>query len=221
MIAVALGIAIGLISPLSRALFSDGGSLKIFGDVLKIVGQPAIPASNVVMAGSVFHGIVAASNATGCGAWLARWIGCGGDTAVKPSEHQLRSTESSLSQSSAMGSPDASGHEAIHPQLLMAGTVLCAWRLVGFPLIALGLYYLASLAQSGLLGAAPDTDPALRMVIITLGSVPSAQFCLMVCSQLGLTRANAELALVYAAMYPLSLVTLMLFLTLGMLLVFG
>lgn len=162
-VAVAGGITIGLITPLSSALFEDGGSLKIFGDVLIIVGQPAIPASNVVLAGSVYHGIVAASNALGCGPWLSKaWQSC--------------CFTRELARASSENDDDGKEQdkEKIHPQLFLAGSVLCAWRLLGFPAIALGLYYLASLANSGLLGASDDTDPVLRMVIVTLGSVPSA-----------------------------------------------
>jgi len=65
-----IGVIIGLAYPIRDALFDQHGSLKLFGDVMSITGQPAVPASNIVMAGSIFHGIAAAVEAFG---WMEWW----------------------------------------------------------------------------------------------------------------------------------------------------
>jgi predicted permease len=55
-VAIAIGILVGL-TPLQGALFERGGSLLPVGDVVATLGAAAIPMSNLVLAGSLFHGL--------------------------------------------------------------------------------------------------------------------------------------------------------------------
>lgn len=51
------GVVIGLSGPLRSLLFVPGGALQPIGDVLALVGQPSVPCSNLILGGSLYHGL--------------------------------------------------------------------------------------------------------------------------------------------------------------------
>jgi predicted permease len=57
-IGIAIGVAIGLTPPLRTALFTRGGVLQVLGDVITLLGTPSIPLSNLLLAASLYHGVV-------------------------------------------------------------------------------------------------------------------------------------------------------------------
>lgn len=56
-VAIFMGMGIGLWGGLRKAMFQRGGWLQPLGDVVNLLGQPSIPLSNLILAGSLFHGI--------------------------------------------------------------------------------------------------------------------------------------------------------------------
>lgn len=52
------GVVIGLSDGLHWLLFVPGGPLQPVGDVLALVGQPSVPCSNLILGGSLYHGLL-------------------------------------------------------------------------------------------------------------------------------------------------------------------
>ena len=57
MVGIGVGVVIGLIEPLRTAFFVRGGLLQSIGDITAMLGTPCVPLSNLVLAGSLYHGV--------------------------------------------------------------------------------------------------------------------------------------------------------------------
>jgi predicted permease len=116
----------------------------------------------------------------------------------------------------------ATGKPVEPPLSLRTGIALILARLVVCPAILFLLMMAAEGMRLPLIGGDPaTTDPVLRLLILVESCVPAGQSVLLLCQMNGNIRAAKDLSIVYVIMYPLSLISMTVALSIAMSIVFG
>lgn len=325
MLGIAIGVVVGMWPALGSAMFGADGWLAPVGGVTTLLGAPSVPISNLILGGSLYHGIVdllaarrrrraePVSSLAGSAppaplaaldaeaARTDQW-----DAVVVPTTREppavatvaaatVRPVARSSSSLDGVAFPSSSPHTLGSPSLAAAaapatggaahqplddlavpcaasptppprltpsppaalpaapptvppqspsaalaiptaGTpppaagasismrtamLLVVTRLVLCPAILITLFLIASRSGIRWLGASAANDPILRLLIVVEAASPSAQSVLLLCQLTSNAQAAKDLSLVYVAMYPLSLLTMTVALSVGMSEVFG
>lgn len=103
---------------------------------------------------------------------------------------------------------------------LRLGALLLAARLVVCPALLFGLFAACVAGAVPVLAPAPG-DSVLALLILVEACAPSAQSVLLLCQMTGQARAAKSLSVVFLAMYPASLVTMTVWISVAMAMVFG
>jgi hypothetical protein len=217
------------------------------GSVIETFGNALVPVSNLVLAGSLYHGSIdtikrlSGGKIPGedcCRARVRRACCrscvvclCGRD------ETGAEASPGGTASSGSIVSVDASGpvpSSGLYDEQLSWSAIgaIIVLRLVLAPAASFGLYALFQYAKVPLLVppggsmAAPEAvearaDALIWIIALLQSCTPSAQFALVVTQKAGLTKAAETLSLLYLIMYPLSLLTMPGWIILALSMVFG
>jgi len=227
-VAIAVGALLGLVPILGATLFEDGGALRPLGSVIDTLGAAMVGMSNLVLAGSLYHG-----SAETLGRVRGGSAGpCCPEACVRRGPACCCEAEVAAAETEDDGAvpPLRPGDEEHLSWCAIAAMVVV--RLLLAPALAFALYAGAQALRLPLLvppggsmaspeAQAAGTDPVIFVVALVEACTPSAQFALVITQKAGMTRAAEALSLAYLVMYPVSLVTMPLWITLALSLVFG
>ncbi|CAE6934022.1 PILS5 [Symbiodinium sp. CCMP2456] len=174
------GIAVGCAAPL-RDFLSDRaeGPLRFVGSFASNFGPAGVPLSTMILGGSLY---------VGARAEIQRRRGA---KAKAPAASDLEER------------PEASEEDSEGSQLLRLSVGAAFIKLLLMPAISIPLLVLAVNV-----GALPEDQPMLFMVLVIQTGVPSAQTALALLVSAGLQKQAGQMSIVYLPMYIASVFTL-------------
>lgn len=116
--------------------------------------------------------------------------------------------------------PQAEGEAVDVQATLRLGALLLAARLVVCPALLFGLFAACVAGAVPVLAPAPG-DSVLALLVLVEACAPSAQSVLLLCQMTGQARAAKSLSIVFLVMYPASLITMTVWISVAMAMVFG
>ena len=188
-IATFVGLGVGLVQPVSNALFESVGVGRAFGGSFETLAQPGVACSTLVMAAALMPDI----------------------TGSAPSDRKCPR------KYCCSYHPQKGGRRRCPAGPVGPGTVgmLCLLRLVLIPAMGFSLFY--ALRQGGLLYPTEldannphvgSRSQLVSLVILLEFAAPSAQTAVVVLSKLGMHESARKLAFAYIFQYSLSVFTL-------------
>lgn len=203
MIAIYVGLLIGLVPALQNALFKDFTALRPLGSAVRTLSEPVVCINTLVTAANL-----AQIDSTSLRTMLQRVQGVVSPDAlgwygVASPLHGAALTAEPAEDPKAKEHP-AEGDAAAHamPQYRTVVSFLLS-RLVLPPLIMLPVLRLA--VDAGWI----DRQARLMQLVIAIESAaPSAQLIIVTCTQLGLGRVAAQMAFLYVCQYLFCIVSI-------------
>ncbi|CAE7458028.1 PILS5 [Symbiodinium sp. CCMP2592] len=174
------GIAVGCVAPL-RDFLSDRaeGPLRFVGSFASNFGPAGVPLSTMILGGSLYMG-------------------------ARAEIQRRRATKAKAPAADLEERPPEASEEAAEGSQLLRLSVGAAFiKLLLMPAISIPLLVLAMNV-----GALPEDQPMLFMVLVIQTGVPSAQTALALLVSAGLQKQAGQMSIVYLPMYIASVFTL-------------
>jgi hypothetical protein len=225
MLAIYLGIFIGIIGPIRNAMFRDFTVLRPLGSALKTLGDPVVCLNCLVMSANLAQ--IDLSPVSRLLTTASSWFSSAAEGSVFDKEttvHELVSVSSPLHNSVAESAAEAEAAVAVEkgdpsppplPQFCtILSFILC--RLVLTPLVMVPVIRLA--ADGQLIGS---SERLMQLVCIIESAAPSAQLVVVSLTQLGHSRAASQMAFLYVFQYASCIITVTAWTSAGMSLVYS
>lgn len=239
------GIVLGLTPGLKSAFFAADAAFPLVFQTANLAAQPAVTLMNLIMAASLALAIfrlrkarpVVASSSAGAALSpvsgynqsdpnKSDWEGGGGAEGDGEAEAKKTGLAVEEGRGRGDGAGEEEGEEAPSSQaharrkaLIPITVGVISVRFLIVPTCTVGLYLLA-LQTSTLRWLVPESS-VVRLSLILLSSMPSAQLVLMLTSKLGLHDTNSLLSIAYVVMYLVGIISITGWLSLALALVFG
>ena len=192
-----VGVFIGLVRPLSDALFTGSGFLATIGDTITILGDSYVSLMMLTSGAALYIEPPPPTPPSSENNESEAAIDHGLEPPINSSERN----------SSSINDKNGANSNLYRDLMKKAGPLLalCFIRLVAVP--ALGFLLIWRAMKNGLFGSEP-LDGLRALVVCVQCAVPSAQSCIVVLATLQYHVLACELAVMYLILYPLSMITL-------------
>jgi len=228
MLAIYLGMFIGLIAPIRNAMFRDFTILRPLGSALKTLGDPVVCLNCLVMSANLAQIDISPLSRAGTAllTTASSWFSSAAEGSafekettahefvLVPSPLHHSSVESAVAPEKAAAAVQGDSPPPLPQFRTILSFILC--RLVLTPLVMVPVIRLA--ADGQLIGS---SERLMQLVCIIESAAPSAQLVVVSLTQLGHGRAASQMAFLYVFQYASCVITVTAWTSAGMSLVYS
>lgn len=226
MIAIYIGMFIGLVTPLQQLIFTKPTPGLPFGDSINVIGNPVVCLNCIIMAASLAHcdyspiiqfftDNIIINKLKGHNSDNQHALVPAGEEVANPLDIELSSKSKNVEKIVVKSGTSQIEEKATLPHarsvvaLIVCRLFLCPFLSLLFVKICLGI---------GILN--PKTDRLMSIFIVIQGSTPPAQVLITTLNQLGYGKIASSLSYMFIFVYSLSILTVTMWVTISMVMVY-